>query len=237
MRAHGPLGCGPVTSVRSSSRRAEAGGRPAVDLPASVAGAIAALADDGAHLPGQPPFANVRCGVDRVCDRDDLPCVRRRVSIRDVGPEPPAMRYLRRGWQSFLSFRNFRRFPTLVPRALVSNLALQTFISRRGRGRWLAHQSLFWGVVLATCRRRSRSRSGGSRSRPPAPVPLRDRGVGVRDNHVRPVTWFGWLVFHALDVAAVLVLLGCAYFLMRRLRDREATTAQRLGYDFLPRSP
>jgi hypothetical protein len=63
---------------------------------------------------------------------------------------PPAMLYLRRGWSSFLSFRNFRRFPTLVPRALVSNLTLQTFIARRGPGRWLAHQAVFWGVVLAT---------------------------------------------------------------------------------------
>ena len=34
--------------------------------------------------------------------------------------------------------------------------------------------------------------------------------------------------------AAVLVLAGCAYFLWRRFRDREATTAQRLGYDFVP---
>src|SRR5262245_13404385 len=31
---------------------------------------------------------------------------------------PPAGRYFRRGWQAFFSWRNFRRFPTLVPRAL-----------------------------------------------------------------------------------------------------------------------
>jgi hypothetical protein len=30
------------------------------------------------------------------------------------------------------------------------------------------------------------------------------------------------------------VLLGCGYFLWRRFRDREATTGQRLGYDFIP---
>jgi hypothetical protein len=30
---------------------------------------------------------------------------------------PPARRYLRRGWQAFFSWRNFRRLPTAVPRS------------------------------------------------------------------------------------------------------------------------
>jgi hypothetical protein len=63
---------------------------------------------------------------------------------------PPARRYLRRGWQASLSWRNFRRLPTAVPRSLLTYLGLQTFIGARGRGRWVAHQLLFWGVVLAT---------------------------------------------------------------------------------------
>ena len=49
-----------------------------------------------------------------------------------------------------------------------------------------------------------------------------------------PLTWWGWIVFHVLDIAAVLVIVGCGYFLWRRMRDRGATTGQRLGYDFLP---
>jgi nitrate reductase gamma subunit len=57
---------------------------------------------------------------------------------------------------------------------------------------------------------------------------------GFRTIKFEPVTWLGWLVFHALDVAAVLVLGGCAFFLWRRFRDREVTTGQRFGYDFLP---
>jgi hypothetical protein len=147
---------------------------------------------------------------------------------------PPAMRYLRRGWGSFLSVRNFRHFPTLVPRALVSNLALQTFIARRGVGRWLAHQAVFWGVVLATLITFPLTfgwvsfEAAGRGSRYVIVV------WGLETITFEPVTWFGWLVFHALDVAAVLVLAGCAFFLWRRFRDREATTGQRLGYDFLP---
>jgi hypothetical protein len=57
---------------------------------------------------------------------------------------PPARRYLRRGWGAFLSWRNFRRLPSAVPRSVVGYLGLQTFIMARGRGRWVAHQLLFW---------------------------------------------------------------------------------------------
>ncbi|HEX6677242.1 MAG TPA: hypothetical protein VF486_19715 [Actinomycetes bacterium] len=47
------------------------------------------------------------------------------------GSSPPARRYLSRGWRAFLSWRNFRRFPGVVPRSLVSYLAFQTFIRVR----------------------------------------------------------------------------------------------------------
>ena len=42
------------------------------------------------------------------------------------------------------------------------------------------------------------------------------------------------MVFHGLDIAAVLVLAGCGWFLWWRFRHREATTGQRFGYDFSP---
>ena len=57
---------------------------------------------------------------------------------------------------------------------------------------------------------------------------------GLRVLTFAPFTWFAWLVFHLLDIAAVLVIAGCGYFLWRRLRDREVRSEQRLGYDFLP---
>ena len=48
------------------------------------------------------------------------------------------------------------------------------------------------------------------------------------------LSFLGWVVFHGLDIAAVLVLAGCGWFLWRRFRHREATTGQRFGYDFFP---
>ncbi len=148
---------------------------------------------------------------------------------------PPARRYFVRGWRSFLSFRNFRRFPGLVPGQLVSYLSLQTFIRRRGLGRWLAHQSVFWGVVLATLITFPLVFGWISfRAVPGRPVRYVANVWGFETITFDPLSFLGWVLFHGLDISAVLVLAGCGYFLWRRFRDREAETGQRLGYDFLP---
>lgn len=147
---------------------------------------------------------------------------------------PPARRYLIRGWQTFLSVRNFLRFPTFVPKQLTSNLAFQTFIKERGFARWAAHQAIFWGVVGATL----------------ITFPLTfgwiyfravDNGdayaMFVLDLKVMtfdPLSVLGWLAFHGLDITAVLVIGGCSYYLWRRFRNREAMTDQHFAMDLLP---
>lgn len=148
---------------------------------------------------------------------------------------PPTRRYLTQGWKAFLSWRNFLRFPTLVPKALVSNLALQSFIRERSFGRWAAHQALFWGVVGATLITfpltfgwiHFRSAAGTETGY--------DMYVfGSKTVTFDALTWLGWLTFHGLDVTAVLVIAGCVYFLWRRFRDREAMTDQHLAHDLMP---
>jgi hypothetical protein len=148
---------------------------------------------------------------------------------------PPARRYLRRGWEAFLSWRNFRRLPSAVPRAVVGYLGLQTFIAARGRGRWAAHQLLFWGVVLATLITFPLTFGwfaflSDSATGPAYTIYI----LGFRTVSFDALSPLGWVVFHGLDVAAVLVLAGCGYFLWRRFRDREASTGQRFGFDFFP---
>lgn len=149
--------------------------------------------------------------------------------------EPPARTYLRRGVQAFLSWRNFLETPMLVPRALVSYLSLQTFIARRGRARWLAHQLVFWGVVTATLITFPLTFGWitfGSSN------PMSDTYVvriwGIDTVSFDALGVLGWLIFHFLDISALLTLAGCGYFLWRRFHDREAATGQRLGYDFVP---
>jgi hypothetical protein len=147
---------------------------------------------------------------------------------------PPARRWFRRGWASFWSLANFRRHPAMVPRAVVGNLGLQWFISRRGLVRWLAHQAMFWGVVLATLVTfplvfgwiHFEAVDGGT--------DYRAFVAGIAVGGFDALSPFGWLVFHLLDVAAVLVIPGAGWFLWRRLRDREPAALQRLGHDLVP---
>jgi nitrate reductase gamma subunit len=58
--------------------------------------------------------------------------------------------------------------------------------------------------------------------------------LGFRTLSFDALSLLGWVVFHGLDLAAVLVLAGCGWFLWRRFRHREAITGQRFGYDFFP---
>ena len=148
---------------------------------------------------------------------------------------PPARRYLRRGWQAFFSWRNFRRLPTAVPRSVLGYLGFQTFLRARGRGRWLAHQLVFWGVVLATLITFPLTFGWLAFLSDSATGPAYTIYVlGFRTVTFDALSLLGWLVFHGLDIAAVMVLAGCGWFLWRRFRHREATTGQRFGYDFFP---
>jgi hypothetical protein len=148
---------------------------------------------------------------------------------------PSTRRYWRRGWELAGSWRAFVRFPTLLPRATVGQLVGQGFIRRRGVVRWLGHQCLFWGVIIATL----------------ITFPLVFGWLAFRlapgtTNHYTmwvfgfstfsfPTnTFLGWSLFHALDYTAALVIIGCAVFLWRRFRDRAVTYRQQLGYDLLP---
>lgn len=148
---------------------------------------------------------------------------------------PPTRRYLTQGWKAFLSWRNFRRFPTLVPKALVSNLVLQSFIRERSFGRWAAHQALYWGVVGATLITFPLTFGWiHFRTAPGTESGYEMYVFGLKTVTFDALTWLGWLTFHGLDVTAVLVIAGCVYFLRRRFRDREAMTDQHLANDLVP---
>ena len=148
---------------------------------------------------------------------------------------PSTRRYWRRGWQLFASWDNFRRLPSLMPRAIGGQLLGQGFIRRRGIVRWIGHQCLFWGVIGATL----------------ITFPLvfgwlvfllepgtehmyRMYVFGIPTVVFDTTSFIGWSAFHSLNYTAVLVIVGCAIFLWRRFRDRAPMSAQGLGYDMVP---
>jgi nitrate reductase gamma subunit len=137
----------------------------------------------------------------------------------------------RRGWEAFRvrTARNLVALPSLV----TTQLLTQGFIRRRSRPRWVAHQLVFWGCILAALV-----------TFPLTLGLLHFQSVGqqadryqVYVSQVGTVQFdagsiVGWLVFHALDIAAVLVLAGVFIFLRRRLRDPGALAVERSS-DFL----
>jgi hypothetical protein len=144
---------------------------------------------------------------------------------------PPTAMLNRRGWDAFRQRKaaNLAALPALV----TTHLLTQGFIRRRSRARWLAHQLVFWGCVLAalvtfplTLGLLHFESAGQTADRYQVFV----AGLGTIEFDAPSV--FGWLMFHALDIAAVLVIGGVIIFLRRRLRDPGALATER-AHDFL----
>src|SRR5262249_43192671 len=137
----------------------------------------------------------------------------------------------RRGWDAFRD----RKGPNLValPALVGTHLLTQGFIRRRSRTRWLGHQLLFWGCLLAA-----------AVTFPLTLGLLHFQSVGQQADRYQMYlsrigtisfgaeSVFGWIMFHLLDIAAVLVLAGVFIFLRRRLRDPGALANER-STDFL----
>jgi hypothetical protein len=146
---------------------------------------------------------------------------------------PPTWRYFVAGWRHFLSWKNFRRYATLVPVALFRDIFAQTFLIPRSRTRWLMHMCLFWGVILSLA------------------ITLPLTFGWIRFSHIPPGDYQLWLIgvpafrfpieagtgfalFHALDVTALLLIVGVAIALWRRFTDVGLMTTQRFGFDLMP---
>ncbi|MPZ53852.1 MAG: MFS transporter [Acidimicrobiia bacterium] len=143
---------------------------------------------------------------------------------------PPTARLNRRGWEAMKTRGKLGSNLVALVGMVVTNLALQRFIAHRSRIRWVGHQLLFWGCVLAAL----------------VTFPLTFGWVHFESADVTGRTYLaylgpfatltfdsrsvlGWLIFHLLNVAAVLVIAGVTIFLMRRLRDRGALAVGRSG--------
>jgi hypothetical protein len=146
---------------------------------------------------------------------------------------PPTLRLNRRGWDAFRAPGKRGRNLVALPGLVLSNLLLQRFIRPRSPSRWIAHQLLFWGCVLAALV-----------TFPLVFGLLHFESVGQNSRQYRTIvgnvptfefdsrSFVGWVTFHLLDISAVLVLAGVFIFLARRLRDPGAIAVERSN-DFL----
>jgi NNP family nitrate/nitrite transporter-like MFS transporter len=148
--------------------------------------------------------------------------------------KPPTRRFFERTFELLRRIGPARTFAILAG-TTATHIVGQTFIKRRSRLRWWMHQLLFWGCLTAVA----------------ITFPLVFGWIKFESSADDQMTYvsylFGfpagsfrirtpvsWLLFHALDLSAGLVLGGIALALWRRLRDRGALTLQDFSADFLP---
>lgn len=148
---------------------------------------------------------------------------------------PPTAMYWKRGWQVFFRpkylVRNIARWLTRVPAEFGANL----FIFHRNRLRWGAHLLIMWGCVVAVA----------------ITFPLTFGWIHF-ETLPNNLDWYraysfgfptlafpiqsitGFLIFHGLVWASILVMAGVMLAMRRRMRDHGAAVLQQFGEDFLP---
>lgn len=148
--------------------------------------------------------------------------------------KPPTRLYWDRGWQLFRE-RGILRGVLRVATVSVTHLAAQRFIAHRSRLRWWMHQCLFWGCLLAVAITFPLVFGWIYFRTPPGDqLTYVTYLFGFPTGSFRLHTLPAGLLFHALDISAVLVLAGIALSLWRRMTDQGARTLQQFGMDFLP---
>jgi hypothetical protein len=145
---------------------------------------------------------------------------------------PPTGRYWKRSWQLFLSYANFRRYTALIPTA-IGDLFTQSFIRKRGLYRWITHQCIFWGVLLS-CLITFPLTFGWLRFTQTA-TGLYSMWFFGFPLFAFPVnSAFGFVIIHALDFTAILLLIGLVLAFHRRFHDLALITVQRFRFDIMP---
>lgn len=148
--------------------------------------------------------------------------------------KPPTRVYWERGWQLFRQ-RGVLKNVAQLTRLVFTHIFAQTFIEKRSRLRWAMHQFIFWGCLLAVA----------------ITFPLvfgwihfttapNDQMTYIAYLFGFPAfrfplhTFTAFMLFHGLDISAVLVLSGIGLSLWRRMRDEGARAVQTLAMDFWP---
>ena len=148
--------------------------------------------------------------------------------------KPPTRRFFERTFE-LMRAEGALRSVRILTNTMATHLLAQTFIRKRSRLRWWMHQLLFWGCLLAVAITFPLVFGWihfGSAPGDQMTYVTYLFGFPVGSFRIRTV--LSWLLFHGLDIAAVMVLGGIGLALWRRLRDRGALALQDFGADFFP---
>ncbi len=148
---------------------------------------------------------------------------------------PPTALYWRRGWETFLARPRLPANLGLWARRLVGEFALNDFIFRRGRSRWAAHWLIMWGCVLAIAITFPLVFGWLSFYSVSADITqYRVDFFGFPTVVLPARSLFAFLLFHGLDVAAVMIIPGVMLAMRRRMTDEGASAVQLFSEDFVP---
>jgi NNP family nitrate/nitrite transporter-like MFS transporter len=148
--------------------------------------------------------------------------------------KPPTRLFWRRGFQ-LARERGAARGLLRLGGLAVTHIFAQRFIRQRSVLRWWMHQLLFWGCLLGVAITFPLVFGWVHfASRPDDQMTYVAYLFGFPMGAFRIRTALSWLIFHGLDVAAVLVLAGISLALWRRMLDRGARAVQQFGNDFFP---
>lgn len=148
---------------------------------------------------------------------------------------PPTAVYWQRGWQLFLRPAFIVGNLALLLRRVSADFAVNNFIARRGRPRWIAHWLIMWGCLTAAAVTFPLVFGWIHFETVPGNAEIYRTfvfGIGTFDFPVKSLV--GFLVFHALVWASILVIGGVMLAMRRRMREHGVAALQRFGEDFLP---
>jgi hypothetical protein len=148
---------------------------------------------------------------------------------------PPTRLYWRRTWHLFLRPRRLPANLAHLAALLWENFIAQRFILRRSKTRWAAHWFIAWGCILAAAVTFPLSFGWVRFETPRNSQAFYNAYVfGAHLFTFRLGTFKAYTIFYVLDIAAVMVLVGIFFSLVRRTRARDALAVQQFPNDILP---
>jgi hypothetical protein len=147
---------------------------------------------------------------------------------------PPTLRYWKQNWR-LLRTGGVIRNSFHLGQLLFTDVGTQRFIAQRSRYRWVLHMCLSWGGMMAFAITFPLVFGWVHFETPPDDLEkyrVVFLGMHVQEFPVHSIIAF--LTFNALNISAVIMLIGVSMALYRRLTDGGALALQRFSNDILP---